>query len=84
MLFPTTNIDVYFPTCNLLILMGFRYIEEDDFLVMAAYLDPRFKDLPYLDSSQRTALNSSIRQQMFRVHLQSASNSNDVELGKCD
>lgn len=67
--------------------VAFRYVEEESFLLMAAYLDPRFKDMPYLDFSERSTLNSNIRQQMFRVYLSTSRNSrsesNNAELGKC-
>lgn len=75
----------HFNDCH--ILFHHRYTEEDEFLKAATFLDPRFKRLPYLSSSERKSVTTYIRQEMFRIHLStqptaSSADTNSVETRK--
>lgn len=60
----------------------YSYTEEDQFLQMAAYLDPRFKSMPYLNSMERDSLTSFVKQHLIRIKLtESAAEGTNVEQG---
>lgn len=57
------------------IVYNFRNLELDNFLAQCAYLDPRFKAMPYLSSSARKDIRDQVLTltvALHRNHLRSA------------